>query len=200
MTDYFALLDEPRRPWLDPDAVKKKYLERSATTHPDRSQAASATERDAASRRYAELNAAYNCLRDPKERLRHLVELERGRKHADLQEIPADLAELFVEVACASREAHSFLADRARIQSALLRAQLFEQGQALAERLTAIQGGIARRRDELLSRLRSLDIAWATGSVPRARLLEELETIYRLLAFFARWTSQLQEQLVCLAL
>ena len=36
MTDYFAVLEEPRRPWVEPDALKQRYLLLSAQYHPDR--------------------------------------------------------------------------------------------------------------------------------------------------------------------
>ena len=38
MADYFALLDEPRRPWLDPEELKAKFHALTATVHPDRVQ------------------------------------------------------------------------------------------------------------------------------------------------------------------
>jgi curved DNA-binding protein CbpA len=78
--DNFALLGQPRLPWLDPVALKAAFLEQSARLHPDRVQAAGAEEKAAATARFAELNAAYNCLREPKERLLHLLELERARR------------------------------------------------------------------------------------------------------------------------
>ena len=59
MTDYFALLNEPRRPWLDPDSLKKKFLALAAGIHPDRIHNADELEKAEANRRYAELNAAY---------------------------------------------------------------------------------------------------------------------------------------------
>ena len=34
MTDAFALLDEPRRPWLDAGALKQKFLPISSAAHP----------------------------------------------------------------------------------------------------------------------------------------------------------------------
>ena len=36
MTDAFALLEFPRQPWLEPDALKTAFLERSTVTHPDK--------------------------------------------------------------------------------------------------------------------------------------------------------------------
>src|SRR6266478_7291458 len=95
MTDYFALLDEPRRPWIEPDSLKRKFFALSAEDHPDRVHQASDAEKVAAQQRYTELSAAYNCLREPKERLRHLLELERGTKPEDIQRIPSDLMDVF---------------------------------------------------------------------------------------------------------
>ena len=84
MADYFALLDEPRRPWLDPEILKDKFHALAATVHPDRVHRASEPEKQEANQRYAELNAAYRCLREPTKRLRHLLELERGKKIEDV--------------------------------------------------------------------------------------------------------------------
>ena len=45
MTDHFALLDEPRRPWIDADLLKEKFLALSSRVHPDRVHNAPAPER-----------------------------------------------------------------------------------------------------------------------------------------------------------
>ena len=74
MTDYFSLFNEPRRPWLDAEKLKARFLTLSAECHPDR--AVTAAEREAATARFTELNAAHNCLREPRERLQHLLALE----------------------------------------------------------------------------------------------------------------------------
>src|SRR5688500_7123106 len=112
MTDYFALLKEPRHPWLDPDALKQKFLPLSAEVHPDRVHNAVGAERDTANRTYAELNAAYNVLREPRDRLIHLLELELGQKPRDIQKIPPGTMDLFVEVGQTCRDADAFLAER----------------------------------------------------------------------------------------
>src|SRR5260370_36162164 len=80
MTDYFALLGEPRRPWLEPDSLKARFLALSAEAHPDRLHNAPEAQKQAANQQYAELNSAYRCLREPKERLQHLLELELRSK------------------------------------------------------------------------------------------------------------------------
>src|SRR6266571_3501873 len=98
MTDYFALLGQTRLPWLDSDSLKSKFLEISATVHPDRVHGASEIEKQSSHQRSAELNAAYNCLREPKTRLQHLLELEAGAKPNDIQQLPSGTMELFIEV------------------------------------------------------------------------------------------------------
>ena len=150
MPDFFALLNEPRRPWIDPESLKSKFLALSAETHPDRVHNAGETEKRTAQQRYAGLNAAYNCLRDPKERLAHLLELELGAKPKDLQQMPDDLAELFIQVGQLCRQADAFLAEKARATSPLLRVQLFERGQAWEEKLNELRASLAARREALL--------------------------------------------------
>ena len=202
MTDYFALLQEPRRPWLDPALLKAKFLARSAELHPDRVHGAGEPEKAAAAQRYVELNSAFNCLRAPKDRLRHLLELELGRKPEDLQEIPADLADLFMEVARLCRQANAFLAERARVSSPVLRVQLFERGQEWAECLGAMQGRVGERREKLIRELQVLDAEWneTPGNTSARAPLRRLEEIHRLLSFYTRWNSQIQEAIVQLTL
>src|SRR3954464_16081107 len=109
MTDFFALLQEPRRPWLDPGALKQKFLALSARMHPDKVQAAGEPEKAAIARNFAELNTAFNCLSEPKSRLLHLLELESGARPAEIQQIPPGLADLFIEVATLCKNADGFL-------------------------------------------------------------------------------------------
>jgi DnaJ-domain-containing protein 1 len=47
VTDYFALLDEPRQPWLDEEALKAKFFALSTSVHPDRVHALPEIERKA---------------------------------------------------------------------------------------------------------------------------------------------------------
>src|ERR1700756_1925347 len=119
MADYFMLLNEPRRPWIDPEELKQKFLALSSQVHPDRVHGAPEAERLAASRRYAEINSAYNCLREPKDRLRHLLELELGAKPVDIQRVPEEVMNTFFEVGQLCKEADRFLAERGKVSSPL---------------------------------------------------------------------------------
>ena len=193
MTDHFALLNEPRRPWLEPEELKQKFLVRSATVHPDRSHHLSHAEREQAQQRYTELNAAYNCLRHPRNRLRHLLELERGSPPADIQQIPQDLMNVFMEVSQLCRQADVFLGEKRRVSSPLIKVQLFERGHDWTEKLQHLQNRINARRESLIEELKTMDAAWSQAA--NASLLEHLENLYRLFSYFDRWLAQIQERL-----
>lgn len=196
MPDYFALLQEPRRPWLDAEILKTRFLTRSAAVHPDRVHEASEADKQVANHAYTELNAAYQCLREPRTRIRHLLELELGAKPSDLTDIPNDLMELFSTVGKVFREVDTLLAEKSGTNSPLLLVQLFERSQDLVEKLGGVRELILPRRDGLFRELKALDDAWAGVSPkPTQRLLE----IWRVLSFYERWLAQIQERVVQLS-
>ncbi|HEV2696024.1 MAG TPA: hypothetical protein VG347_24260 [Verrucomicrobiae bacterium] len=200
MPDHFALLNEPRRPWLDPAALKQKFLTLSSAAHPDKIHSASDAEKSAAARTFADLNAAYTCLADPKTRLLHLLELELGAKPKDIQQIPAALADLFAEVAMTCRSTDGFLAEKSKATSPLLQVQLFERGQEWVEKLNALQQKLNALREQLVTSLQSQDAQWLIAdSTARAEILRQLEEHYRLFGYLNRWNNQIQERVVQLS-
>ena len=74
MIDYFALLDQPRAPWLDLDELKNTYYQKTLQAHPDAQ--TTRARADATDATFASLNEAYQVLQDPKRRLHHLLSLE----------------------------------------------------------------------------------------------------------------------------
>ncbi|MEW6306017.1 MAG: DnaJ domain-containing protein [Verrucomicrobiota bacterium] len=206
MTDYFALLQEPRRPWLDPDALKAKFQTLSAAVHPDRVHQASSAEKHAANERFAELNEAVNCLREPKERLLHLLTLETGAKPKEIQNIPNEAMELFAEVAKVCREADAVLAEKSQFTSPLMKVQFFQRGMEWTDKLSALQGRLQSQRAQLLAELKTQNTTWDSappiGSPERASALPlaRLEQIYRTLSYLTRWANQIQERVVQLSL
>jgi DnaJ-domain-containing protein 1 len=203
--DNFALLQEPRRPWLDPDSLKAGFLLLAAQVHPDKVHTAGANDKAAANQRYAELNAAYHCLLEPKERLRHLLELELGASAQDVQSLPPGTMDLLVEIGQICRETDLFLADRSKTTSPLLKVRLFETGMAWTGKLNQLRQQIDLRREELLAELKRMNAAWNAapppGSAGRAAALplERLEEVSRIFSYMARWTEQIQERLVQLS-
>jgi curved DNA-binding protein CbpA len=201
MPDYFALLDETRRPWLEPDEVKQKFITRSAPVHPDRIHSAPPEARSAAAKSFAELNAARQHLSEPKLRLLHLLELELGERPKDIQEIPNKLANLFTGVAAACRQADAFLAEKARVTSPLLQVNFFGQGLEWVEKLQQLQQNLNLFHQQLINELHALDESWvqAATAANRRPLLARLEELYRLFGYFNRWNSQIQERIVQLS-
>ena len=203
MIDYFALLSQARRPWLDLDSLKQKFLALSTQCHPDRVHCANEEEKVVAQKCYTELNAGYNCLRDHKQRLLHLLELERGAKPSELQNIPADLMNLFLQVREVCQQADAVLAQKKTVTSPLLKVNLFERAQEQTEKLTAVQKEINSRQEQLGNELKAIDARWddlgKDGGENREATLQKLEEIYRLASYFNRWSGQLQEHIVQLS-
>ena len=198
MTDFFALLNEPRRPGLDANRLRHKFLALAADVHPDRVHNASEVEKAAANRHYAQLNAACQCLTDPKTRLLHLLELERGSRPAEIQTIPPALADWFVGIAAICREADGFLLEREKVTSPLLKIQWFARAQDWIEQLQDWQKKLGGLRGELDARLKLLDATWHNGSPladAKAASLARLEELYRFYGYFNRWQNQLQERI-----
>jgi curved DNA-binding protein CbpA len=188
MIDYFAVLDEPRRAWLDPDALKAKFLALSATVHPDRVHGQSESARKAAQDRYTQLNAAYQSLRETRSRLQHLLELERGGKLQDVQDIPPETMDMFFQVGKLCRETDAFLAEKREVSSPLLKVQMFERAGAWQDKLNATGADLRTRISSLEDEIKA--------PIP----LPRIEAVHRLLSYYTRWLAQLQERTVQLAL
>src|SRR5947208_3398329 len=109
MTDFFRVLDEPRRPWVDLNELKAKFIALSAIHHPDRNQSTATATTD-----YATVNVAYNCVRDVPQRLAHLLELETGEKPATVQNIPGELMDWAFEAGALLRDSDQFLTEKQR--------------------------------------------------------------------------------------
>ena len=206
MPDYFALLDEPRQPWLDVAALKEKFIARSAEVHPDRVHTAGEADKLKATERYAELNAAHSCLREPRDRLLHLLHLETGAKPPDIQRIPPGTMDLFVEVGQLCQGIDQFIEERNKVTSPMLRVQMFARGLEWTDKVQALQQQISEKRQAVEAELQQLNAVWdvapAVGDPQRAGALplERLEQLFRLMSFIARWTQQLQERAVQLSL
>ena len=201
MIDYFTLLGQARRPWLDPSGLREKFLALSADLHPDRVHDQGDAARQAAHDRYATLNAAYQSLREPKDRLRHLISLERGGPPEELQRVEAGVLELFAGVNEVCRSADRVLQEKRTIASPLLQVQWYARAQETRERLQQTGRELSQRLERLDEELKQADADWEkTGPGDRHPLLERLEALYRLYGFLNRWTSQVQGRMLQLDL
>ncbi len=204
MTDYFVLLGEVRRPWVDSELLKSKFLEMSGRVHPDRFHGRSADQKEAQGRA-AELNAAYTCLSDAKARLLHLLQLESGSKPIAVQSVPGEMMDFSLAVGSLCRQVDEFLREQAEVTSPLLKVRGFERGQEWIERIDERLQGLTRRRRELIENLEAMNSAWTSappvGDPKRAEILplRKVEELYRLFSYLDRWEGQLRERLVRLS-
>ena len=186
--DYFALLGEERRPSLDPERIKDAFHRLSRTEHPDQTTAAGA---DAD---FARLNTAQATLRDPKARLRHLLELEYP--HARLggpSNVPAGLADRFVAVHGLLRETDALLAKKAGASSALAKALLAREELATREKVEAALDDFNALLTEAEGELGGFDARWTAARPHDAA--DTLLGFYQRFAYLSRWTEQLRERL-----
>jgi len=190
MADYFALLDLPRSPWLEPDAVKSQFARLSGPVHPDRVHQADEATRTAATRRYAELNAAQQTLADPRRRLRHLIELETGQPPGDVGAVPAHVSDLFFTVGKALRTADELVRKKQAATSPMVQAQVMREAVEGVASLQTTVRELEGRRAELDHQCR------ATGTSDIAALAG----LHRDYSYVNRWLDQLRERMLQLTL
>jgi DnaJ-domain-containing protein 1 len=206
VTDYFALLNEPRRPWLEAEVLKGKFLALTAEVHPDRFHNSPEAEKTAANARYTELNTAYRTLSSTKDRLLHLLTLETGAKPKEIQNIPSGAMELFVEVGQICKQLDYFLIEKVKSQSPIVKAQLYQRGLEWTDEVQSLQERLQEQQAELEEELQRLNATWekapAIGDAARAGALPlaRVEDIYRTFSYLNKWTGQLKERFTQLAI
>jgi curved DNA-binding protein CbpA len=142
MTDYFALLEQPRAPWLDPAALKETYHRKTLQTHPDT--AAPDREND-----FTGLNEAYQVLQDPKRRLHHLLSLENCAPTSANQPIPGELQDLFLLIGALNQRANLLLKKTRTTSNALSRSLLKPQIVELQNEVCNLRNQVQRCRNSI---------------------------------------------------
>ena len=180
MTDHFATLQQSRGPWLDAAALKDSFHRLGAQRHPDTAGG------DAES--FAALNAAWQTLREPATRLRHLLELEAPDLLARTAQIPPALADTFMRIAALRRTLEDFRKRHSAASTPLARALLAAEQHAVKTDLESALADLDTAHERALAELRALDTAWPTS-------LDPLAALHQQLAFLAKWSTQLRESL-----
>ncbi len=174
MTDYFALLDQPRIPWLNPEALKEVFHRKTLEQHPD-----STAGDDGA---FAELNQAYQVLQDPKRRLHHLLSLENCAPSAQ-QPVPQDLQELFLRIGELNQSATRLLSRIREASSPLSKSLLKAEVVAAQKEVSDLREKVLTLNGAAEQRLRQVD----GGN------FEEISLLYQRFAYLGRWSAQLNE-------
>ena len=173
MTDYFALLEEARRPWLEPEKLKDKYYRTSRSAAPD-----------------AELNEAFRVLSDPKLRLHHLLALE-GTELPSGRPVPDSVAELFWNTGRLLREVERWLLQSAGTTGALPRSLLKAEQAKLEGKLARLEEQLRATYESELEHLRQLDAGWGAGSPNEMSQLREL---YDSISYLTRLLERASEK------
>lgn len=182
-TDHFALLDQPRRPWLDPEALKDSFHRLVAEQHPDKT---------GDSRRFAEMNAAFSLLANPAARLRHLLELEAPYVMTAPVQIPPAMAEAFMRVATLRRAVDAFAKQHASATTPLAQALLTSERFALQRDVETQLAELTAAHARILAAIREDDAAW---SQDQAALAPHLLLLQQELTYVDKWSMQLREAL-----
>ncbi len=201
--DYFAVLGVERRPWLDAAELQRRFLALSSQCHPDSAVAAPAPRSGGdegvpsdAEAQFARLNTAHQVLRETRSRLSHLLELETGAVPPRVQAVHGALADLFFQVGALCRNVDGYLMEKSRATSPLARAGLFSRGLEFVARVQDLRQAIDARQAAFDGELKTLDATWAdVPDKPWARL----EEMSRQLSYLNRWSAQLHERFVQLA-
>jgi len=199
MTDCFALLNFPRRPWLDPGVLKQRFHELSAEVHPDQAYDATDEVKAELQQRFTEVNAAYQCLGDAKSRVRHLLELELGQAPDNVKSIPGEMTDWFMEIGAVCREVDAFLERKEAQDSPLLQALLMGEGIELNDKVTEIHRRLKSELAILDVELRTLSQVWEALDVQaeervNALPFAKLEALGQRLGFWMKWSGQLAER------
>jgi hypothetical protein len=171
MTDYFALLDEARRPWLDPEKLKEKYYGLSRV--PD-----------------AEMNEAFRVLSGPKLRLHHLLTLE-GADLVAGRPVPPSVAELFWNTGTLLREVECWLLKNAGATGALARSLLKAEQAKLEASLEKLEAQLRVTYESELAQLRQADAVWNVASPNE---LSELVQLYDSISYLTRLLERTTEK------
>jgi curved DNA-binding protein CbpA len=189
VTDYFALLQQPRKPWLDPGALKQKYQELTFAAHPDRARA------NESSSDFAAITEGYRVLSDHKLRLQHLLRLQ-GDEASSHASVPKEFVELFSQVDMLLRKTSAIMERLSRAQNALSRSLLRPEILSGQQETQTVLGKLDQLREHAVQELRELDETWIKApEMATAQLVD----LYRRFAYLGRWIDQLRESVFRLA-
>ena len=184
MIDYFSLLQQPRRPWLNAEQLKEKYIQITIAMHPDRPAPPASGKNSAPD--FAYINEAFRVLVDPKARLQHLLKLEGIAANSDA--VPETLGDVFLETGTLVQEIDLLISRTTAntLSKALRQPEILEAKKLAADMLDKLQGIYQRALDDL----KKLDQLWSSTH----QIAPELSAVSAKLAYLTRWIAQLEER------
>jgi curved DNA-binding protein CbpA len=185
MIDYFALLQHPRRPWLDPGELKRNYQELTLATHPDR------VGLESTSSDFSSTNEAYRVLSSPPLRLQHLLRLEGVGLKSDAQAPPEEFTDLFLTAGALVHEIDRLLEKTRKAENALSKSLLRSEVLDKQARAREILDQLRKVYENVLQELFAEDERWLAE---REKVLTRLPDLQGRLAYLKRWMEQIEER------
>jgi curved DNA-binding protein CbpA len=179
MRDLFAVLGEPRQPWLDLEKLEECYRQLSLTTHPDRLSVPARNDE------FSGISEAYRVLKDPKQRIQHLLQLE-GQTPGKENSVPQSLLPLFSQIGDFVARTTNLWQRRGESPNAISKSILQAEIVSLQREVETLLHDAKELFRQAEKATRSLNDSW------RAKP-DELEKVYSLFGFLTRWIAQLEE-------
>lgn len=184
--DFFAVLKQKRRPWIDSDQLKQEYQQRTFAAHPDRTKGADADVD------FATITEAYRVLNSPRLRLQHLLALEdNDQPRNEPIAVPSALSDLFMQAAQLVGEIDALLQKREQTSSTLGKSLLQSQLADVRTRATALVKTLEMHYAGALNDLRAVDQTWAKD---RNQAVVQVRSLTEQFAFLERWLDQMREK------
>ncbi len=180
MTDYFSVFGLEPAPLLDPAWLQEEFHRRGAAAHPDR--------RGGREEAFRELNEAWQTLRDPARRIRHLLSLRAPALITAPPAVEPALAELFLRAGSALQKCAALRRREASAGTPLARALLAAEKMAVTENLSALRAEAEAGHTAALAQIAEIAADW---SQPAG--LQALADSQRQLAFYGKWMRDLGE-------
>lgn len=186
--DCFELLGIPRAAALDESALHRAYTEHSRMAHPDHGGSEALA---------AQVNAAFDTLRSPERRLKHLLELGAPEAAKAWRTVPLDdaMMSLFSGLGRALESTAKFLERKDRAVSALAKALLAAEELRHRETLERIGFEIEQRNQDMQAQLPALDEALGRHDADAWKQLAAMQARF---AYLAKWQAQVRERLLAL--
>jgi len=186
--DYFALLEMPRKLWIEMDGLEKKFLQLSWKLHPDNFVNATERERELSLEQSSQLNDAYRLLRDPVARVEYLLELEGTRKEGEhKQQAPPELLEEVFELNESLDELREVKVSGGDLGT--LRARLESAEKNFQEKLGEVDA-------QLQAAAREWDNALDGDAVKREKIMAKLNELLNRRSYIRNLVTNVQKELL----
>jgi curved DNA-binding protein CbpA len=187
-SDAFAIFSIPRKAAIDPSQLQASYAALSRGAHPDHGGSEEAA---------ASVNAAYETLRFPEKRLKHLIEVVAPEGAKAWRTVPLDesMMSVFMELGSALDASAKLLERKSKAASALAKALLANEELVLRERLETIGFGLEERKTGMEAGFTQLDERLDSGD---ETVWKDIAATQARLAYLANWQTQIRERLLAM--